>query len=225
MTEDYAELEMGPDGQFIIPKKSQVHSFKWQEGFVSPFLATSPTALARLVESIHRLTLIDSSARQFNSVLDLGSGKGDILFALAAAAGPGGLLEGKLHGRLIGVELDETLVDESVLTAASFDPTPGIEFLFVKGDVVTMELFGLSDTAELEAGSTVESIAEHVDIITIFLLPAAIAKIIPFLRKMIEEGKVVVSVMWNIEYSGQSLEEYRDLTVCNDADIKIYRKQ
>ncbi|KAJ3377503.1 hypothetical protein HDU84_008574 [Entophlyctis sp. JEL0112] len=218
---DYKELEVGPDGKFMIPKKSQVNSFKWQEGFVSPFLATSPAALARLVEALYRLARVDSSSysHRFNSVLDLGSGKGDILFALAEASGPGKLLEGKLRGRLFGVELDGALVNESRQAASSFNRSPGLEFVFVKGDIVTKELFDLSD-AGLSADSTVESVAEQVDIITVFLLPAAIAKIIPFLRRMIESGKVVVSVMWNIEYSGQSLEEYRDLNISSDSEIK-----
>ncbi|KAJ3286144.1 hypothetical protein HDU79_006717 [Rhizoclosmatium sp. JEL0117] len=220
MTDEYKELEVGTDGQFIIPKKSRVNNFKWQEGFVSPFLATSLTALARLAEAIDRL----HTSRPFKSVIDLGSGKGDILFSLAKAAGPGGVLEGKLTGRFIGVELDGALVDESRIAASSFNVPSGLELLFVKGDIITKELFDQSDSG-LAGDSTVESLSEDVDIITVFLLPAAIAKIIPFLRRMIEAGKVIVSVMWSIEYSGQSLEEYRDLEASTDTDIKIYRKQ
>ncbi|KAJ3072909.1 hypothetical protein HDU98_002663 [Podochytrium sp. JEL0797] len=222
----YGELAMGADGQFIIPKKSKVISFRWQDGFVSPFLATSQTALSNLVAAIQTLHAErPTGSAPFDSVVDLGSGKGDILFALADASEPGGLLHGKLAGKFVGVELDGELVAESNAKAAAIGLSAGRstehELVFVKGDVVTHEIF--LGPAEMESvfgcpKTTVESVCSAADIITVFLLPAAISKMIPFLRRMIEGGKIVISIKWSLEYSGQSLEEYRDSAASSDFD-------
>ncbi|KAI9339342.1 hypothetical protein BDR26DRAFT_862268 [Obelidium mucronatum] len=221
--EDYAELELGPDGQFIIPKKaSKTVNYSWQEGYVSPFLATTPEALDQLINAIDQIA---GPTTSFKSVVDLGSGKGDILFALAAAASSGGKLERRLVGPFVGVELDAVLVAESREAASKLGREKEMEFMFVRGDLVSKQVFW-DDHHTLRANDheiTVDRICESAEIITVFLLPAAIAKIIPLLRQLIEAGKVVISVLWTIEYSGQSLEEYRDLSI-NAGEIKVYRR-
>ncbi|KAJ3102588.1 hypothetical protein HK100_004342 [Physocladia obscura] len=221
---EYEELPVGPDGEFVIPKKkSRMYNYRWEDGFVSPFLPTAPTALESLIRAIHSISA-EQCGRHFNSIVDLGSGRGDILFAFAKASSSDGLLDGKLRGQFVGIELDESLVAESNHLAQTHDyGGSNFNLVFAKGDIITQEIF--MDADEMvrvfgQSNATVESIAMRSDIITAFLLPNALAKIIPFLRRMIEIGKVVISIKWAIEYSGQSLEEYRDLTVTDDLDLK-----
>ncbi|KAJ3399926.1 hypothetical protein HDU80_007443 [Chytriomyces hyalinus] len=226
MDTEFKELEMAEDGSFIIPKKSRVISYRWQDGFVSPFLATPPNALEALVRVLQALHAMNGTTSK--GFLDLGSGKGDILFAINAACKDGGCLEGIVGGPFVGVDLDAELVAESVQKALDLGASK--EVLFVRGNVVTMEVF--SDAADLAlfkaAGldaTSVETLARDADIITVFLLMEGLGKMIPFLRGLIEQGKTVISVLWSVEYSGSSLEEYRDMTLSDSTDIKVYRRR
>ncbi|KAI8828597.1 hypothetical protein BJ741DRAFT_670098 [Chytriomyces cf. hyalinus JEL632] len=226
MDTEFKELEMAEDGSFIIPKKSRVISYRWQDGFVSPFLATPPNALEALVRVLQALHTMNGTTSK--GLLDLGSGKGDILFAINAACKSGGCLEGLVGGPFVGVDLDAELVAESVQKALEIDVSK--EVLFVRGNVVTMEV--LSEAADLAlfqaAGldaTSVETLARDADIVTVFLLTEGLGKMIPFLRGLIEQGKTVISVLWSVEYSGSSLEEYRDMSLSDSTDIKVYRRQ
>ncbi|KAJ3230209.1 hypothetical protein HDU81_004663 [Chytriomyces hyalinus] len=225
-TNEFKELEMAPDGSFIIPKKSsRVISYRWQDGFVSPFLATPPNALDALVRVLQALHSNGTTSKGF---LDLGSGKGDILFAINNACTNGGCLEGLVGGTFVGVDLDAELVAESRQKALDLGASK--EVLFVEGNVVTMEVYcDAADLARFESAgldaSSVETLARDADIITVFLLTEGLGKMIPFLRGLIEQGKTVISVLWSVEYSGSSLEEYRDMSLSDSTDIKVYRRR
>jgi hypothetical protein len=54
-------------------------------------------------------------------------------------------------------------------------------------------------------------LASQTDLITLYLLPTAISKILPFLQSLLDSGKTVVSFKWPLEYSGKGLTEYLDL--------------
>ncbi|KAJ3281301.1 hypothetical protein HDU76_008957 [Blyttiomyces sp. JEL0837] len=217
-----------------------VYSFRWQDGYVSPFLASDNDCISAIIRSLVKIYSTASSApnlstaenssssssqptqNQFNGILDLGSGKGDVILTIAKESIS---YTGKLYGignpPYIGVELDSDLVNESKsrLLEMKLDQNYQDQVVLVNGDIVTRELFDYNGVGNLD------DLVDKVDVITLFLLPVAIGKILSWLRERLEEGKTVISVKWPLSYSGNNLEDYRDDDMSDHHDVKVYRKR
>ncbi|KAJ3098339.1 ADP-ribosylation factor-like protein 6-interacting protein 4 [Phlyctochytrium planicorne] len=190
-----------------------MYSYRWQDGFVSPFVATDDEILHSIIQALDRMYSLEAP---FAGVLDLGSGKGHVVNGLARACKKGQNLEGKGNGPFIGIELDESLVNESRKLAAKEELD---DARFFVGDFVTREIKSESGLVDLE------SLSSTVSIIVLFLLPQAIGKIIPWLEKELLAGRVVISIRWDLSFSGNNLEAYRDAEASSDHNVKIYRRR
>src|SRR5438132_307026 len=110
-------------------------SYRWQDGFVSPYVPTKPEFLEELLLSLTRIEA--ARGQPLNGLIDLGSGLGDILDAVACGSVENSVAEcaPAIRGPLIGVELDGELVKRSKVRLES-----AASARVVRGDIVTGEI-------------------------------------------------------------------------------------
>ncbi|KAI9352992.1 hypothetical protein DFJ73DRAFT_795510 [Zopfochytrium polystomum] len=229
-----ADTDADDDQPLPVFAKQHV-SYRWQSGFVSPFLASPSPAVAALVALYP--SLLPSSPTS-SGLLDIGSGRGDLLLPVAAAH--------PSLGPFLGVELDPALVAAATATAAasllSFSSTPVIEFhhcdVFSPSPTPTSSSsssFSDATSTTSSINPTLEALAARASVLALFLLPAAIGRLLPWLQRQLERGRTVVSVRWGLGYSGRDLEHYRvgegELyglgagRAAAGGELKVYRKR
>ncbi|KAF9354012.1 hypothetical protein BGX26_008230 [Mortierella sp. AD094] len=195
-----------------IPKATRLFSFDWANGFISPFRPTPQDVLSSLFGNIK------FSTPGKDSLLDLGCGDGLVLLQALQTFPQSQLV------RAVGVDLDRPLLEtarDMILQSKSMT-TEDLEDRhatsnFNDGNAILsrLELYhgDLLDRDEALSSIIAPSMARETAIdkpmtmrrllqdcshIFVYLLPAALSKLAPLLLESLEQGKIVLSMQWEI---------------------------
>ncbi|TPX67408.1 hypothetical protein SpCBS45565_g03794 [Spizellomyces sp. 'palustris'] len=213
-----------PELAVATPPTSRIRrlvAYDWANGFVSPFRETPTDVCASVAEYLRLHSLV--SAR--DSLLDLGCGNGALLFGVVKALGPVAT-----SCFLVGVDLDQKLVEEAAKTATEDGIIRSQRVQLFVGDIVSRNpVFqvhprlrsNIDGISMVSPTTTVDTLLDDASVILLYLLPEAIGKLLPNLRQQILLGKLVISIKWPLTSPDLDLSEF----LCTHQDgYLVYRR-
>mmetsp|Transcript_69159 Transcript_69159/g.214502 ORF Transcript_69159/g.214502 Transcript_69159/m.214502 type:complete len:231 (+) Transcript_69159:103-795(+) len=158
---------------------SRLYGFKWDEGFVAPWVPCDGPSLQEALE------VLQLSTDDF--VLDLGCGDGRVLIEAVERSA--------CCAR--GVELDEALLAQAAESATRLPAALRNRISFVAGDMFDLTLW--VETSEDDgscAGSAAGSGTRWPTVVILYLLTQSLQQLQPLLEPLLAQGTRVCTLRW-----------------------------
>ncbi|KAF8976488.1 hypothetical protein BGZ46_008228 [Entomortierella lignicola] len=191
-----------------IPKTARLFSFDWASGYISPFRPTPQDILSNLLCNVK----FSTPGRDF--LLDLGCGDSLVLLQALETFPKSQLV------RAVGVDLDRPLLESTRDKILNSKLVPSNDFTtndeydissrleLYHGDLMNRDetlspvlspyTIAPSSIHEAGDGMTMRRLLHDCSHLFVYLLPEALSKLAPILLEALIQGKIVLSMQWEI---------------------------